>query len=459
MPRLKAGGAALLLCCAAAAWPQDSETARARQYLTDLTRLDTTNPPGNETRAARYLKNVLEAEGISCELAGDDPARLSVVARLRGSGDLRPLLLMAHTDVVPADPRQWTVPPFSAQVIDGSIYGRGTQDDKSLLAAELAVLTGLKRRNVALRRDVILLAESDEEAGSTGIQWLVRNAWAKIDAEFALNEGGFVMDLPSGRRIYQIQTSEKVPTRVTLRAHGTAGHGSLPRADNPVVALARAIVRLTDADQPVRLNSTTRRYLHTLAGLDEFRWLGPLLPALEKPRTALSAAAEIRKRDPELDAQLRTTISPTMLSAGMKVNVIPNAAEAELDVRRLPNETREEVVERIRRIIHDSAVEIVPEEGQEMPATEPSSLGTELYKTMTSVFLAESPQALVVPYMQRGATDGSFLREKGMAVYGVPLFLREDHESRAHGNDERMSWRSLDAGTKLLWEIVSGAGK
>jgi acetylornithine deacetylase/succinyl-diaminopimelate desuccinylase-like protein len=458
MRRPSGTAAALLLCCAAA-WAQDAAAARARQYLAEMVRLDTTNPPGHETRMAAYIKSVLDAEGIACELAGGDPERLNVVARLPGTGARRPLLLMAHTDVVPADPQQWSVPPFSGEEREGFLYGRGAQDDKSLLAAELAVFTELKRRNVVLQRDVILLAESDEEAGSTGIRWLIRNAWPKIDAEFALNEGGFAMDLPSGRRIFQIQTTEKVPTRVILHARGMAGHGSLPRPDNPVVALSRALVRVVDADQPVRLNTTTRRYLHTLAGLDEFHWLLPLLPALERPRAAVAAANQIRDRDPELDAQLRTTISATMLNAGTKVNVIPNTAEAQLDVRRLPNETHEEVFARIRRIIHDNSVEVRAEPGQEMPATEPSSLTTDLYKTMEAVLLAASPGSLVVPYMQRGATDGAFLREKGMAVYGVPLFLREDRESRAHGNDERISWRSLDAGAKLLWEIVTGAGK
>ncbi|HWC00511.1 MAG TPA: M20/M25/M40 family metallo-hydrolase, partial [Bryobacteraceae bacterium] len=196
---------------------------------------------------------------------GADPSRWNVVARLAGSGAARPLLLMAHSDVVPADPAQWTVPPFSAEIREDRIYGRGSQDDKSLLAAEMAVMVELKRRAVPLNRDVILLSEADEEAGSTGIQWMLRNAWSRIDAEFALNEGGFVMDLPSGKRVYQVQTTEKIPTRMILRAHGTAGHGSLPRADNPVLAVSRAVVRLADADQPVRLNTTTRRYLAAMA--------------------------------------------------------------------------------------------------------------------------------------------------------------------------------------------------
>jgi acetylornithine deacetylase/succinyl-diaminopimelate desuccinylase-like protein len=362
---------------------------------------------------------------------------------------------MAHTDVVPADPSQWTIPPFSATLRDGYIYGRGTQDDKSLLAAELAVLVELKLRNVELRRDVILLSEADEEAGSTGITWLVRNAFEKIQAEFALNEGGAGLDTKSGRRIYQIQTSEKIPTRVILTAKGTAGHGSLPRADNPVVHLARAITRLADAGEPVQLNTTTRRYLSEISKLPDYQWLQPLLPKLESGTAATEAADQIAARDQELNAMLRASVSPTMLGAGMKVNVIPNKATAQVDVRRLPNETRQEIEARFRNIINDPAVNISPEPGQDMPATEPSSLTTELYLAMEKVFQQAGPNALVVPFMSRGATDGSYLRQKGMAVYGVPLFQREGGESRAHGNDERISPENFARGTELLYKIVT----
>ncbi|HWB95827.1 MAG TPA: M20/M25/M40 family metallo-hydrolase, partial [Bryobacteraceae bacterium] len=242
--------------------------------------------------------------------------------------------------------------------------------------------------------------------------------------------------------------------RMVLRAHGTAGHGSLPRADNPVLAVSRAVVRLADADQPVRLNTTTRRYFAAMARLDDFRWLAPLLPRLQHESTAAATANQIRERDPELDAQLRTTISPTILTAGTKINVIPNVAEAQIDVRRLPNETKEEVVARIRRILHDNAIQVEQAPGQDMPATEPSSLTTVLYHNMESVFREAKPGSLTVPYMQRGATDGSYLRQRGMAVYGVPLFVRADRDSRAHGNDERLSLQALAEGTNLLWKIV-----
>jgi acetylornithine deacetylase/succinyl-diaminopimelate desuccinylase-like protein len=445
---------ALLLVPVAAAQENDALADRVRRYLVDLIRLDTTNPPGNETRVADYLKKVCEAEGIPAETLGNDPVRLNFVARLKGSGNGRPLLMMAHSDVVPADRSQWSVDPFSGEIKDGLLYGRGAQDDKSLLAAELAVLVELKRTGPKLDRDIIFLSEADEEAGSTGIQWLIANAWDKVNAEFALNEGGFAIRTGSGQRIYEIQTTEKIPTRLVMVAHGVAGHGSLPRPDNPVVHLARAITRLADTDQPVKLNTSTRQYLRELARLPDYRWLAPLLPKLADPAAGLGASRQIRARDPELDAMLHTTLSPTMLSAGNKINVIPNRAEAQIDVRRLPGENRDEILARFRHIVNDDAVEIQPAGGQEMPATEPSGVDTPLYQTMRRTFLRTSPDALVIPYMLRGATDGSFLRQKGIDVYGAPLFLRENRESREHGNDERIALDSLQSGAKLLLEIV-----
>jgi acetylornithine deacetylase/succinyl-diaminopimelate desuccinylase-like protein len=448
-------GFALFWVCATAAGAQDNLTVgeRARRLLVDMIRLDTTNPPGNETRVAEYLKSVADRFEIPAELAGGDPARMNFIARLRGAGEERPLLLMAHSDVVPADRAQWTADPFGAELRGGEIYGRGAQDDKNLLAAELAVLIELKLRAVRLKRDIILVSEADEEAGSTGIQWLIENAWDRIDAEAALNEGGMVQDLRSGVRLFQVQTSEKIPTRVVLTAHGGSGHASLPRPDNAVVHLARAILRL-DSEQPVRMNSTTRRYFADISKLSDFAWLAPWVRRLDNPATADEAASQIRARDAELDAQLRTTVSPTMLSAGFKINVIPNTAEAQFDVRRLPNETREEVLARFRRLVNDPSVDVMPAPGQDMPATEPSTIDGPVYRAMEKVLTASAAQAMVVPFMSRGATDGSYLRQKGMAVYGVPVFAREHNESRAHGNDERISPENLEAGTGMLWKIV-----
>lgn len=434
---------------------QETLGQRAIRYCTVLIRIDTTNPPGNETPAAEYVRAELEKEGIAAELLGDDRSRLNVVARVKGSGAHRAMMLMAHTDVVPADRSQWSVDPFAAAVKDGYLYGRGAQDDKCLLAAEMAVLVELKRRGTKLERDIILVAEADEEAGSLGIRWLIANAWDKIEAEFGINEGGAAVQTAEGTRVFEVQTSEKIPTRVRLIARGIAGHGSLPRADNPVVHLARAVTRLAEADQPVRLNTTTRRFLKEIMKLTDFRWVAPYLAQLEKPATAIAAANRLRQRDPELSAILRTTVSPTMLEAGVKINVIPNSAVAQVDVRRLPTESREELMERFRLMINDPAVEVVSAGGQEMPATEPSSLTTPLYLAMEKVLRAAYPQSVITPFMSRGATDSAFLRQKGVAMYGAPVLFRADKESRAHGNDERIALASLEEAAELLWKIVT----
>jgi acetylornithine deacetylase/succinyl-diaminopimelate desuccinylase-like protein len=286
---------------------------------------------------------------------------------------------------------------------------------------------------------------------------MVQHAWDKIDAEFALNEYSYILPTAGGVPVYQIQTAEKFPTRFVMTARGTAGHGSLPRDDNPVERLARAIYRLSQADQPVQLNATTRTYLNAIVKLPDYAWLVPLLPRLEDAASASRTADEIRKRDPEIHAMLRTTVSATMLSAGTKINVIPNVAEAQLDARRLPTETRDQVFERFRKVIDDPAITIEPTSSQQ-PLTEPSSLTSPLYKAMEKVFRAAAPNALVVPFLMRGTTDGAYLRARGMAVYGVPLF-RKDGELRLHGNDERISLENLRAGTDLLGKLVLEVAK
>ncbi len=427
---------------------------RARQYLIDLVRLDTSNPPGNETRVAEYLKGVADSEGISNELMGNDPKRLNFVARLKGSGKNRPLLIMAHEDVVPADRSQWTADPFGAELRNGWIYGRGTWDDKGLLAAELAVMVEIKRRNIKLSRDLILLAEADEEEGATGIQWMIQHAWPKIDADFALDEGGSILEAKDGTRVFQIQTTEKVPVRVLLTAKGTAGHGALPRDDNPIVKLSRAMVKLAETEQPARVNPVVRRYFRELSKTTDYAWLAPLLPRLDNPATLQAAANQIRAKDPDLDALLRTTFSPTVVHAGAKNNVIPNAAEAQVDVRRLPSETREEVLDRIRAAINDPAVEVSLAPGVQTPGADPSPVTSALYRGMERFINRLYPHDIVVPQMSRGATDGPFLRARGVAVYGVPIFTHEAGDNRAHGNDERISPKNMEDGASLLWQVV-----
>jgi acetylornithine deacetylase/succinyl-diaminopimelate desuccinylase-like protein len=225
--------------------------------------------------------------------------------------------------------------------------------------------------------------------------------------------------------------------------------------DNPVLHLSRALVKLSDAEQPVRLNATTRRYLRDISKLADYAWLQPILPRLENPLTSQAAANQIRAKDPEIDAMLHTTITATILRAGTNINVIPNAAEAQLDVRRMPGEPREDMLARFRQIINDSAVELNFAPGQQMSSTEPSAITIPLYKAMERAINNLYPrETLVVPFMSRGATDSSFLRARGMPVFGVPIFLREPGESRAHSNDERIAQKTVEDGVELLWQMV-----
>jgi acetylornithine deacetylase/succinyl-diaminopimelate desuccinylase-like protein len=437
---------------------------RALGYFLDLLKIDTSNPPGHETRVTQYLKGVCDREGIPNEVLGGSPDRMNFVARLKASGaspnsasqeQPRPLMLMAHSDVVPVQRDQWTVEPFTGLVKDGYIWGRGSQDTKCLLAAELAVLVELKRSGARLKRDVIFLSEADEEAGSTGVQWLIAHAWDKINAEFAINEGGFAQQLENGKILYNVQTTEKIPTRVHLAAHGSAGHGSLPRPDNPVVHLAQAIVKLAEAEQPVRLNATTREYFRSLATLPEYQSMTAAFSQLENVSRAPEARNTILRESPLLAAQLSTSVSPTMTSAGVKVNIIPSIAEGSVDVRRLPDETKQEILERFRKIIDDPLVEVEAlSRDQDMPSAEPSSRTSALYTAIETTIHAADKNGVVLPNMSLGATDGSFLRTRGMGVYGIPIFPTPAQERRAHGDDERISSRSFNNGVLLLREVV-----
>ena len=433
---------------------------RTRLYLTELLRLDTSNPPGNETRVAEYLKQVADSHGLSCDLVGNDPHRQNFIARLKGTGKGRALLLMAHTDVVPADRSQWSTDPFGGENRNGYIYGRGARDDKSLLAAELAVMIEIKRRNIKLGRDLILLAEADKEGANNGIERMLQHdTYPRIDAEFALNGGGYILETKSGSRVFQVETTEKVPTGITLIARGTAGTGAMPRPDNAVLHLAEAVEKLARAEQPIKVNLTTRRYLRELSKLPDYAWLDAVRRRLDDPFSAQAAANQLRAHEPDLDAMLHTTVVPTLLRAGNKLDVIPSVAEAQLDVRRLPSESKEEIVARFRQIINDPVVEVSVAAGMQMPPAEPSSITTTLYHAMEHAIGRMYPRDSVVPYMALGASDGSFLRARGIAVYGVPIFVREGPDN--NGNDERISSKNLEDGVELLWQIVletAGAG-
>ncbi len=426
------------------------------EHFSALLRTDTSNPPGNETEAARYLERVLQQEGIESELFALDPTRANLVARIRGNGSKRPILVMGHTDVVGAQRENWSVDPFGAVRRDGYIYGRGSLDDKDNVTAGLMLMLLLERAGVELDRDVIFLAEAGEE-GTTrfGVDYMVENHWDEIAAEYCLAEGGGTVSRGGEVQHVAIATTEKFPMRVRLVAHGTAGHGSVPRLDNAVSALARAVGRLGAWQSPLRLNETTRAYFGRLGDISApeqaARYKGVSDPA-QQPEIDRYFA----ENEPAHYSLLRTSVVPTMMSAGFRRNVIPTEAEATIDIRGLPDEDPEEFYQTLARVIDDPNVEIIPE-GVYRPASPPSSLESEMFQALESVTERLFPGAVTLPTMLTGATDMAQIRAQGTQCYGFgPIRTEEDINGGggAHGDDERIMEGSLLSMVQFLWYAV-----
>lgn len=429
----------------------------AMQHFQAILRLDTQNPPGNEVRVVEYLQRVLQREGIETAIHALDPQRPNLVARLRGDGSKRPLLLMGHTDVVTVDASKWTHPPFAATRTAGYVYGRGTLDDKPSVVAGLMTMLRLKRAALTLARDVIFLAEASEEGNLPfGINHMVSQHWDAIDAEYCLAEGGSVLRAGGVTRHATVTTTEKIPHTFRLVARGVAGHGSVPLQTNPVVRLSAAIAKLAAWRAPVRLNDTTRAQFLGLAALatpeDAARYR-----ALVEGRDVEATREYLASHAPQLHALLRTTISPNIVKGGYLRNVIPSEAEATLDVRALPDEDIEALLETLRRVIDDPAVEIGPVPGVRIrPAAPPSRLDGEAFAVIRTVHEREYGVP-VLPTMMTGATDMAQVRARGVQCYGIgPMIDREDAPRGygAHSDQERILEAGFHAFVRVHLEIV-----
>jgi acetylornithine deacetylase/succinyl-diaminopimelate desuccinylase-like protein len=444
---------------AAAAGDTSALAKEAAKWLADLVRMNTTNPPGNEQEAAKYIAGILEKEGITPELLEAGPGRTAVVARLRSAAvadPTRALLLVAHLDVVGVDRAKWTVDPFGAVEKDGYLYGRGAVDDKGMLAANLAAFIALKRGNARLNRDVIFLATCDEEqGGDASIKTLIAKYWDKFAAGFALNEGGNVI-VKSGKVQYvAVQASEKVAVNVAVVARGASGHASIPTKDNAVVHLATAIAKIGAYSAPVRPTTIVRRYFEELARIEDPE-LAKWMRALDTPDRAEHAQRVVSEANPVWNSMLRDSISPTMLSAGVRVNVIPAEARAMLNIRLLPGDTVDVLVGELVKLVNDPQVkfEVQPDAGYAAP---PSSLESELYQTIEKAAGEQFPGAPVVPCLSTWATDSSQLRLHNVQAYGlVPFPLTEEDLKRMHSEDERMPLASFAQGVQFLYRIVAG---
>lgn len=431
----------------------EEETMR---HFQAILRLDTSNPPGNEKLVVDYLKGVLEGEGIETKIFALDPQRPNLVARLRGSGRKRPILIMGHTDVVKVDPAKWTHPPFSATREGGYVYGRGTVDDKDNVVACLMVMLELKRQKIPLDRDVIFLAEAGEEASTKwGIQFMVEKHWAEIDAEYCFAEGGSVTRTDGKIRFASIQTSEKIPYRVTLTARGPAGHGSVPLRTNPIVHLAGAVARVSAWQTPMRLNQTTSAYFERLAKISSPEEAKRYLGLSDSTQSAM-VQEYLAVNEPRHSSMLRTSISPNIFNGGYQVNVIPSEAKAILDVRALSDEKIERLLDEIRGVINDPAVTVTLDQQNTRPVARPSRIDSEAFQVLEAT-ATRHYNTVTLPTMSTGATDMAYLRAKGVESYGIgPLIDSEDGPRGfgAHSDQERILEESLHRFVRFHWDVV-----
>jgi acetylornithine deacetylase/succinyl-diaminopimelate desuccinylase-like protein len=442
-------------------WPKvEEETMRHYQAVL---RLDTRNPPGNEHIVAEYVKKVLDAEGIPSQIVGSDMNRPNLIARLKGNGRKRPLLVMGHSDVVTVDDAKWKFPAFSATRDGGYVYGRGTVDDKDNLTAALMTMLTLKRLNVPLDRDVIFVSESGEE-GSTGvgIGYLVRDHFPEIDAEYCLAEGGGVTRIGGEVKYATVQTLEKLPRGVELVAHGISGHGSVPLKSNAIVHLAGAVARVGEWRPEIRFNETTGTYFRKLAAIsppDVAKYYRDVLSTDAKTRKA--ADDWLFDNEPRHASMLRTSVSPNIFAGGYRSNVIPSEAKATLDVRALPDENPAKFLEELKRVVNDAAVDVRFTGQNERPAGPDARLDSEAYKALEAA-ATRVYNTTTLPTMSTGATDMAQLRSNGVQCFGIgPAADMEDGPKGfgAHSDQERLLESELHRFVRFNWDVISNLAR
>ena len=429
--------------------------ALARDLLRELIETNTTHSSGNTTAAAEKMAARLRAAGFGdadIRVLGPVADRGNLVVRLRGrAGGKQPVLLLAHLDVVEADPRDWTVDPFTFLDRDGWFYGRGTTDDKDEAAAWTANLIRLKQEGYVPDRDIILALTADEEGGDhNGVEWLVQHHRDLIDAAFALNEGGGGAIKDGKRLSNDVQASEKVYQSFALEAANRGGHSSLPRRDNAIYQMTAALSRLAAFDFPVKLNEVTRAFFERTAAIE-----GPEVGAAMHGvlRTPPDPAAVARLATvPGYNARLRTTCVATMLEAGHAENALPQRARATVNCRILPGEPPEDVLATLRRVVADSQIAVTPI----APAkpSPPSPLTPDILRSIEETTREMWPGVPVIPTMSTGATDGLYLRQAGIPVYGVSGMFGDAEDVRAHGQDERINASWFYDGLEFCYRLV-----
>ena len=468
--------AALALAAAAPANAQQVDPTAA--LLAELIRVNTSNPPGNERGIAELLAPRFMAAGFHVDvIPTPDSAKAHFVARLKGNGSKRPVLIAAHADVVGVEREKWSVDPFAGVIKDGYVYGRGAIDFKGGMAVFARAALLLAERKVPLDRDVIFVAEADEEGGRYSARWLAENHWDKIDAEFALNEGGWIMTHPDGRvRYVSISTADKSGTNITLTAKGTSTHSSMPLPDNAIYTLGRALARLSAYETPVELTPATRQFFQALAKTSTGEMAQAFRDLTSDDRDKQERASRLISQDPLLHAIMRNTLAPVLMNAGFRGNVIPGSAQVTINARMIPGSSTAALVEEIRRVVADTNVEVRGpgaatatsvsrnDSGSvsrsvsgnvSRNASQVSSDTTLLYRALVNAAKKQWPNAEVTPYLFQAGTDAGAWRGRGVPVYGIyPYPLSNEDLMRMHGNDERVSVESLKQGTEMIYRLL-----
>ena len=431
--------------------------------LKDLIQINTTNPPGNEIQAANYIAQSLTKEGITSEIIESAPGRGSVITRLKGTGEKPNLLLLSHIDVVAANPKEWSVPPFEGKIKDGYVYGRGAYDMKCMTAIEIIVLKLLKRNYIYLKGDIVLAATADEEqGGEEGAGYLLHHYKKKIWCPYVINEGGGLA-IPAKRGyVFPVQTAEKGILWLKIKAKGTPGHGSKPHmADNAVMRMNQVVDKLGNYQAETIYVPTLKEFLAEMAKNDPdlnetFSRL------LANPKQSDQILDELAKKDralaEEIRPRIKMTIAPTMIQGGVKENIIPSECEAVFDCRILPGQDVNKTFDLIKSLLKDVGLEKLSFEFIQKHDGSESTTETPLYSTITSVLREFEPNCGITPTLTTGGTDSRFFREAGSICYGyqpmIPDESNDQLEKRMHGIDERITIENLVYGTSILYETV-----
>ncbi|MDZ4714236.1 MAG: M20/M25/M40 family metallo-hydrolase [Cytophagales bacterium] len=425
-----------------------------REIFKELIEINTTHSSGNTTLAAEAMAARLRAAGFADKdlfIGGAHPKKGNLVATLRGTGKRKPLLCLAHLDVVEALKEDWTTDPFKFEEIDGFFYARGSSDDKAMAAIFIANLVRYKREKFVPDRDIIVALTADEEGGDhNGVDWLLKNHPNLLQAEYALNEGGRGQSQDGKKILNQVQLSEKVFQSFRLEVKNRGGHSSQPRKDNAIYRLAHALDNLAKFDFPINLNEGTRVYFERSSKLETGQLAADMLGILQ-PSPAADVIARLSVF-PNYNALLRTTCVATMLSGGHAENALPQTASAVVNCRILPGEDPEKIKETLLRVFGDNTISVTAI--QAAKPSPPSPLNPDVFGPIEKVTKQMWPGVPVVPTMSTGATDGAYLRNAGIPTYGVSGIFGDITDVRAHGKDERIGVQSFYEGQEFLYKVV-----